>query len=156
MFDRRVAKIFLASNKRTWYVYSCFSRDVTDYANLVIRHVGVPRSEISHVNKREIWAISRFFTDNHATSQWIWTRRRLGKTQQSYPIAPDYVKGLKERYLAKISVIVVDPASIPIEQFNKECLPPMEVLDLVGYLVLETSHYTRKEFNAYKSLNASV
>ena len=51
MFDGRVGKIFFASNKRTGSVYSCFARDVTDYANLVIHHVGVPRSEISHVNK---------------------------------------------------------------------------------------------------------
>ena len=78
------------------------------------------------------------------------------KLSKAIPVLPDYVKGLKERYLAKISVIVVDPASIPIEQFNRECLPPMEVLDLLGYLVLETSHYTRKKFKAYKSLNASV
>ena len=44
VFDGQVGKKFFASNKRTGSVYSCFSRDVTDYANLVIRHVGVPRS----------------------------------------------------------------------------------------------------------------
>ena len=49
-----VGKIFFASNKTTGSVYSCFSGDVTVYANLVIRHVGVPRSVLSHVNKREI------------------------------------------------------------------------------------------------------
>lgn len=73
------------------------------------------------------------------------------------PVLSDSVKGLEtrvqERYLAKISVIGVDPASIPKEQFNGECLSPIEVSDLLGYLVLETSHYTRKEFKAYKSLN---
>ena len=80
------------------------------------------------------------------------------KVSKAIPVLSDYVKGLgtrvKERYLAKISVIGVDPASIPKEQFNEECLPPIEVSDLLGYLVLETSHYTRKEFKAYKSLNA--
>ena len=80
------------------------------------------------------------------------------KLSKAIPVLSDYVKGLgtrvKERYLAKISVIGVDPASIPKEQFNGECLPPIEVSDLLGYLVLETSHYTRKEFKAYKSLNA--
>ena len=50
----RCGKIFFASNKRTGSVYPCFSRDVTDYANLMIRHVGVPGSVLSHVNKREI------------------------------------------------------------------------------------------------------
>ena len=80
------------------------------------------------------------------------------KLSKAIPVLSDYVKGLgtrvKERYLAKISVIGVDPASIPKERFNGECLPPIEVSDLLGYLVLETSHYTRKEFKAYKSLNA--
>ena len=45
-------KIFFASNRRAGSVYPCFSRDVTDYANLVIRHAGVPRSVLLHVNKR--------------------------------------------------------------------------------------------------------
>ena len=80
------------------------------------------------------------------------------KLSKAIPVLSDYVKGLgtrvKERYLAKIPVNGVDPASIPKEQFNGECLPPIEVSDLLGYLVLETSHYTRKEFKAYKSLNA--
>ena len=76
------------------------------------------------------------------------------KLSKAIPVLPNYVEGLKERYLAEISVVVVDLASR--EQFNRECLPPMEVLDLLGYLVLETSHYTRKEFKAYKSLNASI
>ena len=82
----------------------------------------------------------------------------LEKLSKAIPVLSDYVKGLgtrvKEQYLAKIFLIGVDPASIPIEQFNRECLPPIEVSDLLGYLVLETSHYTRKEFKAYKSLNA--
>ena len=36
------------------------------------------------------------------------------KLSKAIPVLPDNVKGLKERYLAKISVIVDDPASIPI------------------------------------------
>ncbi|PFX14271.1 hypothetical protein AWC38_SpisGene21582 [Stylophora pistillata] len=80
------------------------------------------------------------------------------KLSKAIPVLSDYVKGLetrvKERYLAKLSVIGVDQASIPKEQFNGECLSPIEVSDLLGYLVLETSHHTRKEFKAYKSLNA--
>ena len=53
------------------------------------------------------------------------------KLSKAIPVLSDNVKGLrtrvKERYLAKISVIGVDPASIPKEQFNGECLPPIEV-----------------------------
>ena len=33
---------------------SCFSRDVTDYANVEMRHVGVSRSVILHVNRGNI------------------------------------------------------------------------------------------------------
>lgn len=70
----------------------------------------------------------------------------------------DYVKGLeshvKTRYLQKISVVAVDPASIPRGQLNSECLPPIESTDLPAYLVLETSHYTKDQFKAYKSLEA--
>lgn len=44
---------------------------------------------------------------------------------------------VKERYLQKISVIGVYPASIPTDQFSPECLPPVEVSDLLSYLVLE-------------------
>ena len=58
------------------------------------------------------------------------------------------------RYLKKISVVGVDPATIPSEQFSSECLPPIEVSDLLSYLVLETSYYTNKQFKAFKSLEA--
>ena len=71
------------------------------------------------------------------------------KLSKAIPVLSNYVKGLetrvKERYLAKISVIGVDQASISKEQFNGECLPPIEVSDLLGYLVLETSHIIREK-----------
>ena len=56
------------------------------------------------------------------------------------------------RYLKKIYLVGVDPAAIPSEQFSSECLPPIEVSDLLSYLVLETSYYTNKQFKAFKSL----
>ena len=74
------------------------------------------------------------------------------------PVLSDYVKGLeshvKSRYLQKISVVGVDPTSIPTDQFAPECLPPIESTDLLAYLVLGTSHYTKDKFKAYKSLEA--
>ena len=74
---------------------------------------------------------------------------KLGK---AIPVLSDYVKGLgtrvKERYLAKRSVIGVDLASIPKEQFNGECLPPIEVSDFLGYLVLEASRAIIREKNS--------
>jgi len=61
---------------------------------------------------------------------------------------------VKEIYSQKISVIGVDPTSITADQFSPECLPPVEVSDLLSYLVLETSFYTNKQFKAFKSLEA--
>ena len=57
------------------------------------------------------------------------------------------------RYLKKISVVGVDPAAIPSGQFSSEW-PPIEVSDLLSYLVLETSYYTNQQFKAFKSLEA--
>ena len=39
-------------------------------------------------------------------------------------------------------------------EFNSECLSPIEVLDLLPYLVLETSYCANKQFKAFKSLKA--
>ena len=70
----------------------------------------------------------------------------------------EYAKGLethvKRRYLQKISLVGVGPASIPSDQFDPECLPSIEATYLVSYLVLETSYYTKKQFKCYKSLEA--
>ena len=74
------------------------------------------------------------------------------------PVLSGYAKALqgrvKERYLQQISVIGVDPASIPTDQFTPECFPPVEVSDLLSYLVLETSYYTNQRFKASRSLEA--
>ena len=61
---------------------------------------------------------------------------------------------IKHWYLEKLSVIGVDPPTLPSEQFLPECLPPIEVTDLLSYLVLDTSFYTKQQFKAYKSLEA--
>ena len=39
-------------------------------------------------------------------------------------------------------------------EFNSECLSPIEVLDLLPYLVLETSYCANEQFKAFKSLKA--
>lgn len=41
-----------------------------------------------------------------------------------------------------------------MDQFSPQCLPPVKVLDLLSYLVLETSYYTNQQFKALKSLEA--
>ena len=53
-----------------------------------------------------------------------------------------------------VAVIAVDPITIPDEHFSSECLPPVEATDLLSYLVLETSFYTKQLFKAYNSLEA--
>ena len=43
---------------------------------------------------------------------------------------------------------------IPEEKLEPECLPPVEAADLLSFLVLETSYYTKDQFKAFKSLQA--
>lgn len=61
---------------------------------------------------------------------------------------------VKKRYMQKIACIGVDPFLISCQKYDAECLPPTESIDLVSYLVLETSHYTKEQFKAFKSLQA--
>ena len=62
------------------------------------------------------------------------------KSQVEIPALLSYAKKLKshvrERYLKIISLVGVDPAAIPSEQVSSECLPLIEVSDLLSYLVL--------------------
>ena len=59
---------------------------------------------------------------------------------------------VKRRYMEKISVIGVDPCLIPEEKFNPEVLPPVEGTNLLPYLVLDTSFYTKQQFKSFRSL----
>ena len=76
----------------------------------------------------------------------------------SVPVLSNYASSLeshvKVRNLKKIKKIGIDPLSIPCEEFDPECLPPVEQSDLFSYLVLTTSHYTNDQFKNYKSLEA--
>ena len=64
-------------------------------------------------------------------------------------------KQLKKRYMKKIACIGVDPFLISCQKYYPDCLPPTESIDLVSYLVLETSHYNKEQlFKAFKSLQA--
>ena len=74
------------------------------------------------------------------------------------PLLSEYAKKLegrvKRRYIEKIEVIGIDPATLWNAKLDPECLPPIEASDLLSYLVLDTSYYTAKQFKAYKSLEA--
>ena len=61
---------------------------------------------------------------------------------------------VKKRYMQKIACIGGDPFLISGKNYDVECLPPIESIDLVLYLVLETSYYTKEQFKAFKSLQA--
>ena len=50
---------------------------------------------------------------------------------------------VKRRYMEKISVIGVDPCLILEEKFTPDVLRPVEATDLLSYLVLDTSFYTK-------------
>ena len=56
--------------------------------------------------------------------------------------------------MQKIACIGVDPFIISRQNYDAECLPPTESIDLVSYLVLETSYYTKEQFKAFKSLQS--
>ena len=75
----------------------------------------------------------------------------------SIPLS-DYAKKLepkvKKRYLEKISAIGIDPVLIEGKNFQPDCLPPVESTNLLFYLVLETSYYTKQQFKAFRSLQA--
>ena len=74
----------------------------------------------------------------------------------SFPIS-EYAKQLdltvRDRYLQKIS-IGIDPVLVEGKDFKPDCLPPVESTDILCYLVLETSFYTRQQFKAFRSLEA--
>ncbi len=68
--------------------------------------------------------------------------------------AEKLVGDVKKRYEDKISEIGVDPLLVPQSKFSPECIPPVESMDLLSYLVLDTSFYTNTQFKAFRSLQA--
>lgn len=74
-----------------------------------------------------------------------------------YPLS-DYANTLdphvKKRYLEKISCVGIDPVLIPDKTDDPECLPPVESMDLLSFLVLDTSYYSKDQFKAYRSLQS--
>ena len=141
--------------------YSLFSHDVTRYPYLGVRHYGAPR-------QRNLMQISsHFYSSSHESCNTFRfdqdisqenCNEDLDSLSKDIPVLSEYAKGLethvKRRYLQKISLVGVDPASIPSDQFDPECLPSIEATDLVSYLVLEASYYTKQQFKCHKSLEA--
>ena len=56
--------------------------------------------------------------------------------------------------MEKISLVRIDPATLIGANLDPECLPPIEATDLLCYLVMDTSFYTKEQFKAFKSMEA--
>ena len=61
---------------------------------------------------------------------------------------------VKKRYCEKISCIGIDPILIPEKTYDPDCLPRVESMDLLSFLVLETTYYSKDQFKAFRSLQA--
>ena len=85
--------------------------------------------------------------------------KEVEKLGSKIPVLSEYATALeshiKLRYLKKISIVGIDPFSIPCKQFNPEYLPAIEQSDLFAYLDLQTSYYTNDQFKNYRSLEAN-
>lgn len=88
----------------------------------------------------------------------LFSKKSLEDIEKNIPTLSEYYKSLephvKRRYLDKISVIGLDPATLHGAKLDPECLPPIESVDLLSYLVLDTSYYTKEQFKNSKSLEA--
>ena len=62
----------------------------------------------------------------------------------SYRNTPENLTIMLRGDIWKNLVIGVDSCLIPEEKFNPEVLPPVEATDLLSYLVLDTSFYTKQ------------
>lgn len=76
------------------------------------------------------------------------------------PVIPlsDYANRLenkvKQRYLEKTSAIGINPILMEGKNLGPDRLPPVESTELLFYLMLETSFYTKQQFKAFRSLHA--
>ena len=59
-----------------------------------------------------------------------------------------------EGYLKNTSTIGIDAVLIDSKPLKPDYLPQVESIDLLCYLVIETSFYTQKQFKAFRSLEA--
>ena len=68
-----------------------------------------------------------------------------------------YAQGLdllvRTRYTQKISVIGLDPylKQPALQKLDSECLPPVDALNVVSFLVLQTSFYTKNNLTIIKA-----
>jgi len=131
------------------------------FPNMGVRHICTPRSVKLYGNISLICVLLVYFglfcgfgMDLSLKTE----EEEIRKLSSKIPVVSEYGTALesnvKLRYLKKTSVLGIDPFIMPCEEFNPECLPPIEQSDLFGYLVLQTSYYTNHQFKNYRSLEA--
>ena len=84
----------------------------------------------------------------------------LDSLSKDIPVLSEYAKVLethvKRRYLQKISLVVVDPASIPSDQFNPECLPSIDEATDLFWKLVTTPSSSLNAIQAWKHLSGFV
>ena len=74
----------------------------------------------------------------------------------NFPLS-DYAESklhVLKRYYERIEPVGTDPFLLSEKDFDAEFLHPVESMDIVSFLALETSHYTQDQLRAFKSLQA--
>ena len=86
--------------------------------------------------------------------------KSLERVPENCNLLSEYAEQLdlhvRKRYLQKISVIGIDPVLIPEEKLEPECLPPVEAADLLSFLVLETTDYTKDQVKLLKAFKLTI
>lgn len=86
------------------------------------------------------------------------TAQKAAADQSSSVPLSEYAKRLDldvyKQYFDKIQCIGIDPILLKSKASEPDCLPPVESTDILCYLVLETSYYTKEQFKNFRSLEA--
>ena len=144
------------------YIYSWFSRDVTGLSKFGCPPYLCPSESVKFIIcKPDLYLVFAFFglfCEFNMDSSNENGKVEIEKLSRKIPVLSEYAESLenhiKLQYLQKISVVGVDLANIPCDQFSSECLPPIEQSDLFSCLVLQTSFYMNDQFKNFKSLEA--
>ena len=81
------------------------------------------------------------------------------ETAAGFPLS-DYARSLvahvRKRYYEKIKPVAIgiDPFLLSEKDFDSESLLPVKSINVVAFLVLETTHWTQDKFKAFKGLYA--
>ena len=124
-------------------IYRMFSRDVTGFEFF-------PRKLVSAI----------LVSLRGSSLMWSpviydpFTSEKICKEKDNAPQLSEYANTLdplvKKRYMQKIAYIGVDPFLASYQNYDAECLPPTESIDLVSYLVLKPATIVRNNLKSLK------